>query len=132
MTATIKSYSEYKEYLKTECPYIYQECKSYYEKDEINEIYEMLCSFFYECYKRDLEVEFKFGEVYIKSKHYDQWKFTPCFGKITLMHKNPFPCKVGEYHTQFIQKISMKKLAIYIDEHDRAKYTSEFVHFSVS
>lgn len=127
----IRSFDEYKTYLKDRCPEIMEDCKLYYEKEDSEDIYNMLCSFFYECYKRGLKAEFRFGKVFVQSKNYDNWMFTPTFGKISLMHKNAIYRAIGEYHLQFCKEISLRQLAVYIDEHDRAKYTPEYVHFSV-
>jgi len=122
---------EFKNNFRKEHPEILAECKKLYLGEYAYELFEELLDFFYEAEKRGMKTEFRFGRVYIKSSNFGEWYFEPCFGQITLMHKNRMPVRVGEYHTQFVKKISFRDIAVYIDEHDRARYTNEFVHFSM-
>lgn len=128
------SFDNYKEIFDAIYPEVKKDCHTYFsmkdDKTYASDLYEKLVCFYYECEKRKLKVDFRFGTMYVKCQHFDEFKFTPSLGKITLMHKNTNVFLLGGYHTQFEKRISLKKLAIYMDEHDRAKYTTEFVHFS--
>lgn len=85
-----------------------------------------------ECDKVGMECVFQHDFIYIKTK-YERWKFEPTNGKITLHHQNSIVSNKKEYnsyHVQFREWIEIPNLIKYIDEHSRAKFTSEVVHFS--
>ena len=111
-------------------PFVKEDCYTYWYKNEAGFIYEMMREFYFYCEKYELKPTFSFGKVFVTSKNADKWYFIPRKGKITLMHKNHYYKDVGEYHKQFTKEITMEQLATYMNEHDRAKYTSEFVNFS--
>lgn len=74
-----------------------------------------------ECKKYGYETEYKFDEVFIKTR-FENWKVCVNKGFTKLSHMNVLQMTQGIYHIQFEKKISATELIRYIHNHETAKY----------
>lgn len=126
----MEDYMQFFKEFEENYPEVISDCYTYYNKTEVKARINDIIEFYFWCQQYGLQPDYKFGYIYVKSCHLDRWRFVPTSGKIELMHGNRYFKDIGDYHLQFCKKMTMKELAIYMSEHDRAKYTPEFVKFS--
>lgn len=86
-----------------------------------NEILKMIDQVSYECQKFGYTMRYEYGNIFI-STQFEHWRFEPRMGKIRLWHMSTHPHRTGEYHTQFIKRITMADIVAYMRNHEVDKY----------
>lgn len=81
--------------------------------------------------KYDLLIEKKFGRVYINTK-YEQFYFEENNKqKVKLMHLGRISSSKSDFHVQWYKNLTFEQICIYVSEHTRAKYSNQFIRFSI-